>query len=124
MNFSFGILVLMLVGGFLLLMVLGVPIAFSLAIAALFTAAVTCAVAIRLLAFFRDPRSSSQPSYSKNSSASIHPRHIAVKKTKQIVIFWAIFIRMFSADRQILFLQVFVNRDHTIQNHLIRDHKS
>ncbi|MBQ1620368.1 MAG: TRAP transporter large permease, partial [Oscillospiraceae bacterium] len=41
MNFSFGILVLMLVGGFLLLMVLGVPIAFSLAIAALVTCAAT-----------------------------------------------------------------------------------
>ena len=37
MNFSFGVLVLMLIGGFLLLMVLGVPIAFSLAIAAVFT---------------------------------------------------------------------------------------
>ena len=41
MSFSFGVLVLMLVGGFLLLMVLGVPIAFALAIAALFTCGVT-----------------------------------------------------------------------------------
>ena len=37
MSFSFPVLVLMLVGGFLLLMMLGVPIAFSLSIAALFT---------------------------------------------------------------------------------------
>ncbi len=38
---SFGTLVLMLVGGFLLLMVLGVPIAFALALAALVTCAAT-----------------------------------------------------------------------------------
>ena len=38
---SFGALVLLLIGGFLLLMILGVPIAFALSIAALFTCAVT-----------------------------------------------------------------------------------
>ena len=41
MSFSFPVLVLMLVGGFLLLMMLGVPIAFSLSIAALFTCVMT-----------------------------------------------------------------------------------
>ena len=41
MSFSFGALVLILIGGFLLLMILGVPIAFSLSIAALFTCAIT-----------------------------------------------------------------------------------
>lgn len=41
MSFSFPVLVLMLVGSFLLMMVLGVPIAFSLAIAALLTTAIT-----------------------------------------------------------------------------------
>lgn len=41
MNLSFGVLVLMLVGGFLLLMSLGVPIAFALSIAALVTCAAT-----------------------------------------------------------------------------------
>ena len=41
MSFSFPVLVLMLVGSFLLMMVLGMPIAFSLAIAALLTTSIT-----------------------------------------------------------------------------------